>query len=55
VAGGVVNLIVDNVDVLREEFLAAEVKIDLTPSNQTWGRREMYGKDADGNCLRFQQ
>lgn len=55
VAGGVVNLLVDNVDELHAEFVVAGVEIDLAPYDQTWGTREMYVKDADGNCLRFQQ
>lgn len=53
VAGGVVNLIVDDVDALHREFVAAGVAIDLAPTDQTWGTREMYVKDADRNCLRF--
>jgi len=53
--GGVANLLVDNVDALHAEFLAKGVKIDLAPVDQTWGTREMYVKDADGNCLRFMQ
>jgi uncharacterized glyoxalase superfamily protein PhnB len=55
VTGGVVNLLVDNVDALYAEFAAAGVPIDLPPTDQTWGTREMYVKDADRNCLRFQQ
>jgi uncharacterized glyoxalase superfamily protein PhnB len=55
VAGGVVNLMVDDVDALHTEFVAAGVEIDLVPTDQTWGTREMYVKDADGNCVRFQQ
>jgi uncharacterized glyoxalase superfamily protein PhnB len=53
VAGGVANLMVDDVDALHAEFLAQGVTIDLPPSDQTWGNREMYIKDADRNCLRF--
>jgi uncharacterized glyoxalase superfamily protein PhnB len=53
VAGGVVNLMVDAVDKLHEEFVAKGVAIDSGPVDQTWGSREMYVKDADGNCLRF--
>ena len=59
VSGGVVNLLVDNVDVLYAEFLArgvpiAEgVPIAVGPVDQTWGTGEMYVKDADGNCIRF--
>jgi len=53
VAGGVVFLLVDDVDVLFREFTTNNVAIDLPPTNQTWGNREMYLKDADGNSLRF--
>jgi len=54
VAGGVANVLVDDVDSLHAEFLAKGVDIDPThPVNQTWGTREMYVKDPDGNCLRF--
>ena len=53
VAGGVVNLLVESVDALRAEFVATGVRIDVEPVDQTWGTREMYVKDADGNCVRF--
>ncbi len=55
VAGGVANLMVDDVDGLYAEFMAKGVAIDLPPVDQTWGSREMYVKDADCNCLRFIQ
>ncbi len=55
VAGNVVNLWVDNVDELYNELIVKGVKIDLKPTNQTWGTREMYVKDADKNCIRFHQ
>jgi uncharacterized glyoxalase superfamily protein PhnB len=55
VAGSVVNFMVDNVDALHDEFVGKGVKIDLEPTDQTWGTREMYVKDADGNSLRFQK
>ena len=56
VAGGVVNLVVDDVDALHAEFTTRQVPIDAGhPVDQTWGTREMYVRDADGNCLRFQQ
>jgi uncharacterized glyoxalase superfamily protein PhnB len=48
VAGGVAQVLVDDVDALHEEFVARGVAVD-----QTWGNREMYIKDRDGNCLRF--
>jgi uncharacterized glyoxalase superfamily protein PhnB len=55
VAGGVVNLPAENVDELYAEFVASGVSIDLPPIDQSWGTRELYVKDGDGNCLRFQQ
>ena len=55
VAGCVASLIVDDVDALHREYAAKGVAIDLPPTDQTWGNREMYVKDADRNCLRFQQ
>jgi uncharacterized glyoxalase superfamily protein PhnB len=53
VVGSVANLMVDNVERFYEEFVSKNVPIDLPPVDQTWGSREMYVKDADGNCLRF--
>jgi uncharacterized glyoxalase superfamily protein PhnB len=53
VPGGVVNLMVDDVDALYAEFVSQKVQIALTPTDQTWGNREMYVRDLDGNCLRF--
>jgi catechol 2,3-dioxygenase-like lactoylglutathione lyase family enzyme len=54
VSGGVVNLVVDDVDALHAEFVAKHVPIATGPVDQTWGTREMYVKDADGNSIRFQ-
>ena len=54
VAGGVANLLVDDVDALHREFVGKGVPIAVGPVDQTWGTREMYVKDADGNSLRFQ-
>jgi len=53
VPGGVVNLVVEDVDALHAEFVAKGVPIAVEPVDQTWGTREMYVKDADGNCVRF--
>lgn len=55
VSGGVVYLLVDDVDQLHEELLGKNVAIDLEPIEQTWGNREMYVKDADRNSIRFVQ
>jgi uncharacterized glyoxalase superfamily protein PhnB len=53
VSGGVVNLLVEDVDALHAELVAKGVPIDTGPVDQTWGTREMYVKDADGNCIGF--
>jgi uncharacterized glyoxalase superfamily protein PhnB len=48
-------LIVDNIDKLYEEFVKKGVKIDLEPTDQSWGNREMYIADSDNNSIRFTQ
>jgi uncharacterized glyoxalase superfamily protein PhnB len=53
VFGGVVFLVVDDVDALYAELRANGVTIDLVPTDQSWGNREMYVSDPDGNSLRF--
>ncbi|HKY06063.1 MAG TPA: VOC family protein [Blastocatellia bacterium] len=53
VSGGAVYLLVDEVDSLHAELVARGVQIDLEPTDQTWGNREMYVKDPDGNSIRF--
>jgi catechol 2,3-dioxygenase-like lactoylglutathione lyase family enzyme len=53
VSGGVVYLLVDDVDGLHAELLRKNVPIDTGPIDQDWGNREMYVKDTDGNSIRF--
>jgi lactoylglutathione lyase len=53
VSGGVVFLVVKDVDRLHEELKAKGITIDLEPTDQSWGNREMYVIDPDGNSLRF--
>ena len=53
VCGGVVYLLVDDVDSLHEERRGKKVHIDTGPIDQDWGNREMYVKDPDGNSIRF--
>ena len=53
VAGGVVFLAVEDVDALHKELKATGVVIDLEPTDQSWGNREMYVHDPDGNSIRF--
>ena len=54
-AGNAVVLVVDDVDILYQEFSRKHIPIDLSPTYQSWGNREMYIKDADGNSIRFTQ
>ncbi|HEU5262582.1 MAG TPA: glyoxalase superfamily protein [Gemmatimonadales bacterium] len=53
ISGSVVYLLVGDVDGLHEELLRKNVRIDLAPTDQTWGNREMYVKAPDGNSIRF--
>jgi catechol 2,3-dioxygenase-like lactoylglutathione lyase family enzyme len=55
VAGAAVVLLVDRVDRLRERLKRDKVAVDLEPTDQTWGNREMHVRDPDGNDLRFIQ
>jgi len=52
-SGGAVFLVVDDVDALHMELKAKGVTIDLEPTDQSWGNREMYVVDPDGNSIRF--
>jgi hypothetical protein len=40
---------------LFAEYSSRGVLIELAPYDQSWGNREMYIRDADGNSLRFIQ
>ncbi len=62
--GSVINIRVDNVDVLFKKYLDRGLvipaeKIDSpvhkSPVDQSWGLREFYVTDTDGNTLRFSQ
>ena len=52
--GGGALFVVDSVDELHAEFVAKGIAIDMEPVDQTWGTREMYVRDGDGNRLCFQ-
>jgi len=51
--GSVVYLLVDDLDDLYAELLRNGVFIDMEPTSQPWGNREMYISDPDGNSIRF--
>src|SRR5258705_13461549 len=55
ITGNAVILIVENVDALYDEFILKGMKIDMPPTDQSWGNREMYIADADNNSIRFTQ
>jgi catechol 2,3-dioxygenase-like lactoylglutathione lyase family enzyme len=55
VVGGVTSFEVRDVDALYEEFKIKGVAFELPPCDQSWGNREMYLRDADGNSIRFIQ
>jgi len=52
-SGGVVRFEVEDVDKLHAELVEKGVRIDTGPVDQTWGTREIYVKDSDGNSIRF--
>ncbi len=55
VSGSVAMVLVGDVDRLYEKLLRQHVPIALEPTDQTWGNREMYVRDPDGNSIRFVQ
>ena len=55
VAGGAVYITVDDVDRLCADLAERGVTADLEPTDQSWGNREMYIEDPDGNSVRFVQ
>ena len=53
VSGTATYCYVDDVDALYATFVSRGVKPQSEPTNQTWGMREVYVRDLDGNTLRF--
>ncbi|MES2375689.1 MAG: VOC family protein [Bacteroidota bacterium] len=61
--GSVVNVWVDDVDSLFARYKSRGLDnsnkpnspVHQGPTDQTWGRREFYVTDSDGNTLRFVQ
>ncbi|MDB5389593.1 MAG: hypothetical protein JWM11_5239 [Planctomycetaceae bacterium] len=48
-----VFLWVSDVDLLYNEFLVSGAVVQLPPTDQTWGTREVGIRDPDGNVLIF--
>ena len=44
---------VDDVDRLHDELRARGAVVQLPPTNQTWGTREIAIRDPDGNVIGF--
>ena len=61
VAGTATYFYVDDVDAVFARFLAAGLRtpgnpnspVEEGPVDQTWGMREVYVRDPDGNTMRF--
>src|SRR5438552_9977567 len=53
--GALVYFYVKEVDSLSKEFKKNGAAVDLDPTDQPWGVREMRVRDPDGNRLRFGQ
>lgn len=53
VSGALVYLVVDDVDELYDDLLRKQVVVDMPPTDQTWGNREMYVRDGDRNKIAF--
>lgn len=63
VFGSRVNIMVNQIDMLFERFLSRgldtqdkrDSPVHQEPTDQTWGTREFYVDDPDGNTIRFFQ
>jgi len=59
--GSIANVWVEDVDVLFDKYKKRGMlgkpnsPVHQGPIDQTWGRREFYATDPDGNTLRFVQ
>jgi uncharacterized glyoxalase superfamily protein PhnB len=53
VTGTATYCYVDDVDAVYAGFLNRGLKAHAEPINQTWGMREVYVRDPDGNTLRL--
>ena len=51
--GGLIHLFVDSVDDWHARLERGGVAIELPPTDQAWGLREMHLVDPDGNRLRI--
>ena len=61
--GNAANVLVENIDTLFEKYIQRGLDtsnkqgspVHQGPVDQTWGTREFYVTDRDGNTLRFRQ
>ena len=57
-----VNVVINDIDIRFQKYVdrgldltGVDSPVHLGPLNQTWGTREFYITDKDGNTLRFRQ
>ncbi len=53
-AGGVVTIVVTDIQNLHDELIRKGVDVGPGIMNQAWGDREVYVRDPAGNTVRFQ-
>ena len=53
VVGGVAYIPTRDVDAVYDELRRRATPIHLGPIDQSWGVRELYVLDPDGNCIRL--
>jgi len=52
--GHVVTIAVSDIECLRDQLVAKGIDIGNGVMDQDWGDRELYVRDGDENCIRFQ-
>lgn len=52
--GHVVTIAVSDIELLRDQLIAKGIDVGDGVMCQDWGDRELYVRDGDGNCIRFQ-
>jgi len=52
--GHVVTIAVSDIESLQDQLVSKCIDIGNGITDQDWGDRELYVRDDDGNCIRFQ-
>jgi catechol 2,3-dioxygenase-like lactoylglutathione lyase family enzyme len=53
VSGSLVYLVAEDIDALHGELTGNGVPVEMPPTDQSWGNREMHVRDADRNKIAF--